>query len=442
MLAIAWQLGPHRYLESRAFDTLTERVPARIVDRWLAIEFDPVEMGRYPNWRASTLASPCMVVEYEGGWGAAQRRAFCGTRLPFYEHYMLDEIAEVSPGVPFAWSRDDRGFVVTEMRMSKATFDYLDKRTGEAAQGMPDAPSVLTSLRGELDRPVDSAIIGWRNAESPLTVAVNPAEPSQSWPVGYMEASRARGIGWFGAIMAGLFGLFLWFAGIRLLAGNHRLPLVLFVGALPLLWVPWFADKIPPLVKSMNRDFGQVIGDMMGTVDGVDRFVASAPEEATLASGARVVLAPGKTGYADSFGRIAFRRPDTTPRDADAALVALADTVATQMRAMDDDARSAVFAALARDKRDGHNRVGVVFLRAAREALVAPDTPPQTRAQARRFLDAWVTQPVDEPWPSQPGFGTRLVLLRELTQLPPPDDVAVRAGWILERGEQRAREKK
>lgn len=40
-------------------------------------------------------------------------------------------------------------------------------------------------------------------------------------------------------------------------------------------------------------------------------------------------------------------------------------------------------------------------------------------------------------WPGQPGFEARVQLLKELTTIPPPNYIAVPAGWIVARGEQR-----
>lgn len=438
VLAVAWHMGPNKYLQARQFPTLTATAPARIVDRWMAIEFDPSKMGEYRDWRPFARASACIVVEYDGGWGSAQRRAFCGTRLPFYDHYTLHDVKEVSPGVPFTWSRDDHGFAVPELRVSKAAFDFLSKvPAGTPADADPVEHTDLGRLRALFERPVDNAIAGWSAQDPEIMVSVDPARPAEAWPTSLVTDPKRLAPDWFGAIAGGIMGLVFWYAGVRILAGNHRWPLIAIGGALPLLLLPWFTDAVPRAVRSMNDGAGQVIEDMMGTVDGVDRFAAMAPADATLAQGQRIVLAPAASRYADTFGTLALAPPSVRPADADAALLALADAVAARVRAEDEDTRVALFTRLARDKSLDRPRAGYAFLRAAREAYTAPASSPQLREAAYRFLDVWVTQPVEEPWPEHLGFGARVELLRELREIPPPNDIAIRAGWIVDRAQAR-----
>src|SRR5207249_960719 len=116
VLTIGWHAGPQKYLEAREFQTLQARAPARIVESWIAVEFDPGQMGKYPHWRPFAKASPCVIVEYTTEWTGLARRAFCGTRLTFADHYTLHGVTEVTAGVPFYWARDERGFIVPEIR--------------------------------------------------------------------------------------------------------------------------------------------------------------------------------------------------------------------------------------------------------------------------------------------------------------------------------------
>ena len=221
--------------------------------------------------------------------------------------------------------------------MSQSAFDYLAIRPPSAVPlDDPDAETQLTGLRVMFDRPVDNGIAGWSRPEPALTLAFDPANPEAAWPVAYVEESLRRGPDWVLGIMGGIMGLAFWFAGIRIFAGERRWPVLVAGGALPLLLLPWFTEAIPRAVRTMNADFGQVVEEMMWTVEGPDRFVAAAPADATLAKGARVVLASGSAGYADTFGAIAFKLPNPPPADPDAALLALADTVAAQMREMDE----------------------------------------------------------------------------------------------------------
>ncbi len=112
------------------------------------------------------------------------------------------------------------------------------------------------------------------------------------------------------------------------------------------------------------------------------------------------------------------------------------------MREMSEDARAAVFTSLTRDKVNGRPRAGYAFLRAAREAFTDKNASPALRDAAYRFLDAWVTQPVEEPDPDKMGFAGRVQLLRELTQIPAPNDIAIRAGWIVDRADAHSRQAK
>jgi hypothetical protein len=84
----------------------------------VAVEFDPAEAGDHPSWRPFAKASPCVVVECTTEWSGPARRAFCGTRLPFHDHDTLHDVTEVSPGVRFAWARDERGLIAPEIRVS------------------------------------------------------------------------------------------------------------------------------------------------------------------------------------------------------------------------------------------------------------------------------------------------------------------------------------
>ncbi|MFO1323981.1 MAG: hypothetical protein U1F15_07930 [Burkholderiales bacterium] len=419
-LSVAWHAGPYKYLEARQFATLTQRTDARIVESWLAVDFDPARRGTHTNWRPFAKASPCVVVEYQTEWTGPARRAFCGTRLPFYDHYTLHDLAEVSPGVPFGWGRDERGFIVPEIRVSPEAMRNLAAGTD------------LTGLRAAYERPDDDAVVSWSRTAPGFPIAIDPAHPGATWPVGYVNDMERRTPGWFTAAIGFLIGAAMWTFGMRIIAvGQSRLVVALLV-IVPLAALPWWGESFPRWVRGMNEGFGDVIADMLGTIDALDRMAATAPEDAALAQGERIVWHVGGGSYAETVGRIAFRLPSPPPADADAALNALADTVAAQMRAFDEPTRTAILEQLAKDKIDGKSKAGYMFLRAAREAFVDENSK-----AARRFLEAWVTQPVEEPWPRDPGFETRIRLLRELTTIPPPNYISIPASWIVERAEGR-----
>ena len=73
-LTVAWMYGPQVLLQAAQYRKYTERVDARIVESWLALDLDISRIRSPAHWRASALASPCVVVEYGGDWGAPIRR--------------------------------------------------------------------------------------------------------------------------------------------------------------------------------------------------------------------------------------------------------------------------------------------------------------------------------------------------------------------------------
>ena len=99
--------------------------------------------------------------------------------------------------------------------------------------------------------------------------------------------------------------------------------------------------------------------------------------------------------------------------------------------------RAALDSQLAADKVGELPYAGLIFLPAAKETLLDTQADAVARANARRFLSAWVTHPVADPYPRDAGFVQRVPLFRELTDLPVPV-IANPAGWIVERA-QRAR---
>lgn len=45
-LAVAWQVRPKSLFDSAGYKTFTAHTIRRIVESWLAIEFDPADMGQ------------------------------------------------------------------------------------------------------------------------------------------------------------------------------------------------------------------------------------------------------------------------------------------------------------------------------------------------------------------------------------------------------------
>jgi hypothetical protein len=324
--------------------------------------------------------------------------------------------------------------------VSAAAKKYLETTHGPPSVFTPadlKSGTEMSWLRHAYDRPGDEAVAGWVQPEPKLSIAVDPARPGVAWPVGFIEDQSRRKPDWIVGVLGFLFGTIAWFIGWQLVLGE-RSPVLVAVFAIGLLLgLPWWGEALPRMIRSMNADFGEVIADMLGDVDALDRLVASAPEDATLAQGERIAWRAGDDVYADTFGKIAFKLPNPRPANPDAALNALADEVAANMRALDESDRSKIFERLEQNKIGGRSQAGFVFLRAAREAFVDAHAAPAVRDHARRFLEAWVTQPVEEPYPGDLGFETRIRLLRELTTIPQPNSIAIPASWIVERAEGR-----
>jgi len=443
LLTVGWQAGPQKAIEAHKFATYNMRAPAHIVESWLAVEFDPKLMGRYTQWRPFAKAAPCVVVEYTAEWAVNARHAFCGTRLPFYDHYTLHDAGPITAGVPFAWTRDERGFIAPEIRISAEAAEWLATHppasplaTVTAPPG-PETRTEMTELRRALDSPVDAAILGWSDNAPNFMLALDLAQPAHPLPAGFVENQARLQGNWLLTVMAFGIGLALWYRGISLIVAHLPRSLAWFIAVAPLLALPWWGDHFPRALRPLNATFADVLYDMYGDVNLTDRMVASLPEDATLATGERIAWRVGSDAYAETLGRFTFKRPQPPPANNDAALLLLNDTIAEQLRGMDEAARAGIFERLRLDKMEGRTRAGYLFLRGARDAMLAPESTPAASGAARAFLEEWVTQPVEEPWPGQPGFAARVQLLKELTTIPPPNYIAIPAGWIVSRGEQR-----
>ena len=388
-LLIGWQFGPLVMLQAQEYRRMTSHVDAKIVESWLALEFDADNVRVPSNWRARTNAARCVVAEYGGDWGAPMRRAFCGTRVPFNESYLLADLRDISPGVPFAWARDERGFVVPEIRMAPATREWLAKNAPNKFMHREwPANTALDWLRIELDRPDDAATWGWTAPAPVLPLAFDPANPAEALPTGIVQKRMAQTPNWIVMLMGFVVGGVVWFKALALIpllrdmapAGRWILS------ALPLLTLPWWMDSFPRALTYFSRDMASVLTDMFADVATTDRLVATEPSEATLATGERMVWRLRDSVYADTMGRFSFVQPIPPPATQQAALDALTATIATQVRALDDAARDELLANLDRDKRNDLTRVIPLFVPAVREVEADPSASTATRQTAKRVL--------------------------------------------------------
>jgi len=388
-LLIGWQFGPLVTLQTQEYRKMTSQVDANIVEGWLALEFDASSVRVPEFWRASTNAARCVVAEYSGDWGAPLRRAFCGTRVPFNESYLLADLRDISPGVPFAWARDERGFVLPEIRMAPATREWLAKNAPNKFMHRDwPANTALDWLRIELDRPDDAATWGWTAPPPVLPMSFDPANPAGALPAGLVEKRMAQTPNWIAMLMGFVVGGVVWFKALALIpllrdmapAGRWILS------ALPLLTLPWWMDSLPRALTYFSRDVASVLTDMIADVAKTDRIVATDPDQATLASGERMVWRLGDSVYADTMGRFKFAQPNPPPTTQQAALDALTATITLQARALDEAGRDELFAHLDRDKRNDLTRVIPLFVPAAKEAEADPSAGAATRRAARHVL--------------------------------------------------------
>lgn len=424
MLTLAWHLGPEVVVRHAEYAKLTGRAQARIVESWLALDVDIPTIRHADYWRASARASPCVVVEMQGEWSDARVRAFCGNQFVFSDSYEVPFLNEISPGVPFAWSRDERGFAVPQIRMSRAALEWLGSHPVDTFMHRAwPAKSALDWLKLELDRPVDAAIAGWMTPAPALSVVYDPANPGVLLPEGLVRSRQAIAPSWIFSFLIAVFGLGLWVGGMLLLPAtwsfNNAGRVALIV--IPLVALPWWADYMPRALHFFNAEVGEFASDLMGYVDPLDRFAAVAPGEALQAGGERLSWPAGGGPYADTFGRLQFAKPATVPASADAALEMLAASATTQVRALDDAERIELFANLRRDKQRDLQAAGIIMLPAAREALVSAETTPAVRRAARLFLTDWVISPtlvIDSHWPA---YNARIALIRSLADVPVPE---------------------
>jgi hypothetical protein len=217
-LLLGWQFGPLVMLQAQQYRKMSRHVDARIVESWLALEFDAGSVKVPANWRASTNAAGCVVAEYDGDWGAPMRRAFCGTRVPFNESYLLADLRDITAGVPFAWPRDEHGFVVPEIRVDPATRQWLVANVpNKFMHDKWPATTALDWLRLELDRPVDNAVFGWSAPPAIMPLSYDPAHPAEALPTGIVAKRLAQWPNPVAVLMGFGVGLAVWFKAMALI---------------------------------------------------------------------------------------------------------------------------------------------------------------------------------------------------------------------------------
>jgi hypothetical protein len=391
-LMIAWQFGPLVWVEAQQYKKLTSHVDGRIVESWIALEFDAKDVRNPEFWRASTNAASCEVVEYGGDWGAPLRRAFCGTRVPFHDSYPVAKRYPLTEGVPFAWARDQRGFAIPEIRVDPTTVQWLKANVPNKFmhQRWP-ATTALDWLRLELDLPVDAAVSGWTAPAPILPLSYDPARPAEALPTGIILKRLDQNASWPAMLLGFSVGLIVWFKGMAFMPVISGMTPVgrWILSALPLLTLPWWMDSLPNALGYFSDKTAYLVRDAFADIGKGDRLVASEPDQATLANGERLIWRFEDSVYADTIGRFKFVPPNSSLASEKAATAALTETITVQARAFDDAARAELFANLMRNRHIGYKEGEYVFLPAAKEAAADPAAGPATHKMAKRFVDEW-----------------------------------------------------
>ena len=390
-LGVAWLCGPQHLLDAYRYAPYTAQMQGRIVDSWLALEFDPAVLPKDAlRWQPYARIQACAEVAYGSDRGSF-RRAYCGNRFSFSDDFRLDDWDRLAPDVPFAFQRDAAGFQVMQLRLSKAALTWLSTHPPHDTFmfGKPAPTTALEAFRQQYDQPLTMAIASWSRADAGFPLRYDPRHPDSPLPAGIVEARRngmrPGMVGLVLTLILGAIGVFVWRAGMRLLTGQAGVVLWLLT-LLPLLALPWWSDVLPRLIRNVNNDWADLAEGMLDDINRVTRFTASAPEKALLADGERMQWRTGTGIYADSFGRLPFIMPQPRPASADAAFAALQAQVREAVGKLDSAARAALFLRL-RELHDAeHDDVQRLFPPAAEDTLGDAGSDAKAHRAARDFL--------------------------------------------------------
>ncbi|MBS0438075.1 MAG: hypothetical protein JSS33_01565 [Proteobacteria bacterium] len=388
-LAMAWSVGPKPLLDFRQYAPFTAHADGRIVESWIALEFDPAALPKGKlYWQPWSQVTPCAIVEYAGDWGAPLQRAICGNRLAFSDSFRLDDWKTLMPDVPFSFARDANGFSVQELRMSKTALDWLNTHPPSTYSRIKPLPATAyADLRETHDTPLQVALSSWTTPVKTILLAYDPKHPEGAVPAQVVVDARG-GVWWGGWIFALIFavpGVIVLRMGMKFLTGQTGAILWLLTLA-PLLALPWWSDFLPKLVRHANADWADIGTDMLADLSRLTRFTASAPGDALLHGGERMVWNNNEGVYADSFGRVRFALPDPAPATQDAALAALRTQATAQIGALDSGQRAALFRHL-REQYDANRQdVQRLFTDAALATLRDPGADSAAHKAAKNFL--------------------------------------------------------
>jgi hypothetical protein len=389
-LSVAWTVGPKPLLDARQYAPFTAQAQGRIVESWIALEFDPAVLPKDKlYWQPWSKVTPCAIVEYGSDWGAPLQRGFCGNRFDFSDSFRFGDWHTLMPDVPFSFARDANGFAIQELRLSKTALDWLSRHPPHDTFMLPKPPptTALGALRHRLDAPLEVALSSWTTPARTIPLAYDPQHADAAVPAKIVENTRG-GAWWLGLIFALIFvvpGLFVFRMGLSLLTGQSGV-LLWVLTALVLVALPWWGEWLPRIVAQANKDWAGVAGDMLDDLSRVTRFTASAPDEALLRDGERVVWKAGEGEYADTFGRLHFTRPNPAPKSDAEALAALRAQTTEQVKTFDSARRAELFQRLRSQYEAGQQDVQKLFATAAEDTLRDAQADAAAHKAARNFL--------------------------------------------------------
>ncbi|MEP6484829.1 MAG: hypothetical protein ABJB01_10290 [Rudaea sp.] len=390
-LFVAWNISIGPLIDAHRYAKFTGSANGSIVDAWAALSFDPAQI---PNdklrWYGYAQMTFCVVVEFpaENGWPL--RRAFCGDRFDFSDDFSLIDSPWISPGVPFAFARDAKGFAVQQIRLSADALNWLKNHPPYSTfmLGNPPAATAYDALREQFDRPTAVALSSWSSRIPNFALSMDPSNPAQAMPAKYVE--RRRDELWIGGfviavIFAGI-GFFVWRLGMTFLLGGLSAWLFWAITIAPLLTLPWWSEAFPNFIRYVNRDWADIATMMIDSMARTTRMNATEPADALLADGAHIDIRIDQGRYADTFGNVPFRLPEPPPADAKAAIGALTDQVSAYVAGLDSTATSALFVRL-RELNDANlKQTQSLFFPAAEAVIRNADKDRRAHEAAKNFL--------------------------------------------------------
>ena len=187
------------------------------------------------------------------------RRAFCGTRVPFNDSYLLADNRDIFPGVAFAWAKDENGFVVPEIRMASATREWLKSHApNKFMHKQWPADTAFDWLRTE-SRPARRRRDVWLDGAACAAAALlRPVPPRGCAATGLVEKRLDQRPNWIAMLVGFVIGGSIWFKAVSLLPLLQGMaPAWRWIfSALPLLTLPWWMDAFPKSMVYFSRDMG------------------------------------------------------------------------------------------------------------------------------------------------------------------------------------------